>query len=66
MVKTDAIKAGEIENKIEELRKTLNTLPANRTSNKMVSLSQELDFYIVAYQKAYLQDNGLPTVNEGG
>jgi hypothetical protein len=54
------MEAGEIENKIEELRETLNSLPVNRTSSKMVRLSQELDSYIVAYQKAYLQDNGLP------
>lgn len=54
----------EIENKIEELRETLNNLSANRTSNKMVSLSQELDSHIVAYQKALLKDNGFSAVKK--
>lgn len=51
------IEVDNIENKIEELRETLNNLPANRTSQKMVSLSKELDFYILAYQKFCLQKN---------
>ncbi|SFR07140.1 aspartyl-phosphate phosphatase Spo0E family protein [Desulfoscipio geothermicus] len=46
-----------VKQKIEDLRKELNKLSLPHTSNKALRLSQELDFYIVAFQKAFYQKN---------